>query len=72
MVTYSKTGEAVNRYPNGSARTYAKFAFTGLSADEKPIRVTDTVFIKNGSSFYEMDTGAVYLYDEENHVWLEQ
>lgn len=38
----------------------------GLSTDTKPVDVC------NGSSFYEMDTKKMYLFDEENKQWLEQ
>ena len=36
----------------------------GLSTDTKP-----TNDIPNGSSFLEMDTGNVYMWDEENEQW---
>lgn len=36
----------------------------GLSTDTKP-----TKDIPNGSSFLEMDTGNVYMWDEENEQW---
>lgn len=38
----------------------------GLSTDEKPKDC------KNASVFYEMDTKKMYLFDEQNHVWIEQ
>ena len=38
-----------------------------LSTDEKPIKD-----IPNGSSFYEMDTKKVFMFDEQNIRWLEQ
>lgn len=40
--------------------------FIGLSTDAKPLGVA------NASSFYEMDTKALYLFDAENGVWLKQ
>jgi hypothetical protein len=40
--------------------------FIGLSTDTKPMNVTNT------SSFYEMDTRKLFLYDGQNNVWLEQ
>lgn len=43
----------------------------GLSTDEKPIDVIDGVKIFNGSTFLEMDTSWVYIYDAENHRWLD-
>lgn len=42
--------------------------YYGLSTDTKP---TDD-YVPNASSFYEMDTGKVYLYDAENKVWIVQ
>lgn len=36
----------------------------GLSTDTKP-----TTDVPNGSSFLEMDTGNVYMWDEENEQW---
>lgn len=35
-----------------------------LSSDTKP-----TVGIQNGSICIEMDTGKIYFFDEDNHVW---
>ncbi len=49
-----------------------KFSFEGLSGDTKPTGSWDTVVIENGSTYYEIDTGKVYMYDEENELWIEQ
>ena len=38
----------------------------GLSTDDKPTAVG------NGSSFIEMDTGSVFLFDKANSEWHEQ
>lgn len=43
--------------------------FRGLSTDEKPITINETDSIANGSSYIEIDTGDVYLYDAENQEW---
>lgn len=43
----------------------------GLSTDTKPLKKIDGVEITNGSTFMEMDTCSVFMYDEENHRWLE-
>lgn len=40
--------------------------FIGLSTDTKPTNVPNT------SSFYEMDTKKMFLFDEQNGVWHEQ
>ena len=42
--------------------------YMGISTDTKPTLTAD----RNGSSFYEMDTKNVYLYDGETQVWLPQ
>lgn len=36
-----------------------------LSTDEKPIRFA------NGSQCFEMDTGKMFFFDEENGIWYE-
>ena len=38
----------------------------GLSTDTKPTNVG------NASTFYEMDTRKLFMFDEQNGVWLEQ
>lgn len=45
---------------------YGGYDMYGLSTDEKP---TD---VANASTFYEMDTATLYMYDEQNKVWLPQ
>ena len=40
--------------------------FWGLSTDEKPVNVP------NASTFYEMDTKALYMFDAQNGIWLAQ
>lgn len=42
----------------------------GLSTDEKPITIANGT-IENGSSFIEIDTGKVYLYNIESQSWIE-
>ena len=39
------------------------YEFRGLSTDEKPIER-----IGNGSIFIEIDTGKVFIFDEQNKV----
>ena len=41
----------------------------GLSTDTKPVNQS---WLENGSSFLEMDTGKVFVYDGENKEWIEQ
>ena len=39
----------------------------GLSTDSKP-----TVGIANGTIFYEMDSGSVYMFNEASGTWVLQ
>ena len=51
--------------PAGSAdTTMHSQQLRGLSTDTKP-----TTDVPNGSSFLEMDTGNVYMWDDENKQW---
>lgn len=42
----------------------------GLSTDTKPKTINGYV-IENGSSFIEIDTGKIYLYNETSEEWSE-
>lgn len=44
----------------------------GKSTDTKPTSTIDGVKIKNGSTFYEMDTQKVYMFDADASTWIEQ
>ena len=39
--------------------------WVGLSTDTKP-----ELHVSNGSTYFEMDTGKTYYYDEENSQWV--
>ena len=45
---------------------YTEQRYVCNSADTKP-----TTGVPNGSKLLEMDTGTVYVYDEENTTWQE-
>lgn len=62
MITLNKYADKTNR---------AWLELYGLSTDEKPIRKFENTFIGNASTYYEMDTKKSYIYDEENHRWLD-
>lgn len=63
MVTSAKTEFiAANRY---------RYQYVGLSTDAKPASTINAV-IANGSTFYEMDTADLHLYDEANTSWIKQ
>lgn len=53
------------RYGGKSTQNNAEFY--GLSSDTKP-----TENVPNASVFYEMDSKVLFLFDEENSVWLQQ
>ena len=42
----------------------AYYEFAGLSTDEK-----QTTNVATGSTFLEVDTGDVYMFDGENSIW---
>ena len=50
-------------------------ALTGLSTDEKPLESVEyhgvTYKVVNSSTFYEMDTKKITIFDEENQIWYE-
>ena len=43
------------------------YEFRGLSTDDK----SKIKNVTNGSIFFEIDTGKIYMYDEENVEWKE-
>ena len=47
-----------------------KFAFKGLSTDTKPTVSYQGTAIKNGSTFIELDTKALYFYDADSDSWV--
>lgn len=49
----------------------AQVELRGLSTDEKPTATTDGSPIENGSTFIEIDTGKIFMYDLENTQWKE-
>lgn len=46
------------------------FAFKGLQSDEKPTGSWEGTAIKNGSSFFEIDTQDVKFYDADTDSWV--
>ncbi len=70
MITVIKQGNAYNR---------RVISLEGSSTDPKPVEYfieTDSngvevarVYIENGSTFTEIDTGKLFMYDAENKVW---
>lgn len=62
MITLNKYGDKCNR---------VYLELYGLSTDTKPIEKFENVFIGNASTYYEMDSKKLFIYDEENHKWFE-
>lgn len=46
------------------------FELRGLSTDDKPTIIEDNP-VDNGSSFIEIDTGKLYLYNLDGKTWEE-
>lgn len=46
------------------------FAFKGLSSDSKPTGTWEGSIIKNGSSFFEIDTQNIKFYDQSSDAWV--
>lgn len=59
----------VSVYSYMGRRNSATLDIVGLSTDVKPLGKFENTPIINGSAFLEMDTGEIYLYDEENSKW---
>lgn len=59
----------LNKYSDRPNRAYLELY--GLSTDEKPIGMFNQVPIGNASTLLEMDTGAIFMYDEENAKWYQ-
>lgn len=59
----------INNVDDSSGKTV--LGFVGLSSDEKPVEKFYAEKIRNGSTFLEIDTTSVFMYDEENKVWKE-
>ena len=65
MITILKSNEQILKNGKGSA-----IEIRGLSTDTKPTTLNNEA-INNGSTFIEIDTGKIYLYDLENEEWKE-
>lgn len=76
MITWSVEidGKKYTMCPGGECRRAV--VYYGLSTDVKPVEG-----VKNSSVFYEMDKtvgsdgikrNRIFMFDEENHAWLEQ
>ena len=57
-------GTCTRNYADGTPCTV--YEMYGLSSDEKPTNVG------NASTFYEMNTKKLFMFDAQNKKWLEQ
>lgn len=48
---------------------YRRYEIYGKSSDFDLLPIKN---ITNGSTFYAMDTGKVYMFDEEAKIWIQQ
>ena len=60
MVTFTGVSKTNSDY---------QYDFEGLSTDEKPT-LADNPNMKNGSSFFELDTKKIYFWDATNETWV--
>ena len=63
----------INKIENTKIKTDGDYIFaelSGNSSDTKPTEIDDKK-IDNGSTYIEVDTGKIYLYDLENQEWNE-
>ena len=67
MVTVGKIERTLFE-PNGEEKVLVELR--GLSTDTKPTEL-DGQKIENGSTFIEIDTGKIYMYDLANEDWKE-
>ena len=44
--------------------------YTGLHTDNKPIYNEQSNPIPNGSTFFEIDTSEVYMFDIQSKTWI--
>ena len=58
------------KYDVSTSGNERELELIGLSTDTKPITL-DGKDIANGTTFIEIDTGKIYLYDAENEQWKE-
>lgn len=53
------------------SRNKEELSFVGLSTDIKPIEKFGSTVVINGSTFFEINTGKVFIFDESGKKWNE-
>lgn len=64
------TINSINNYKINPDDSYISAELRGLSTDTKPTEINDKK-IDNGSTFIEIDTGKIFMFDLENEQWKE-
>lgn len=64
MLTYFANGRRTNADCLCYDHQY-QIAIYGISSDEKPLHVP------NATTFFEMDTSKVFIFDKETQTWYE-
>lgn len=64
------TINSINNYKINPDDSYISAELRGLSTDTKPAEINDKK-IDNGSTFIEIDTGKIFMFDLENEQWKE-
>ena len=72
MISIISSTPAPYKIVDGVAKSRELFTLAGLSTDAKPVAEYKGILIRNGSTFIEIDTGKVYMYDEEGGKWSAQ
>lgn len=57
---------------HGVFSTAEPMSLYAKSTDDKPTVKFKGTKIENGSTLMEIDTGKIYIYDEEDAEWVEQ
>lgn len=65
MITYD-----VNQTVTDDNKWLYEINFKGLSTDQKPVRTYKNMPIGNGSTFLELDTMNISMYDGRNNRWV--
>lgn len=69
MISILSSKVTASKIVDGARKSREVLNFAGLSTDAKPTGTYGTTLISNGSTFIEMNTGYVYMYDESNSIW---
>ena len=69
MISILSSKVVSSKIVDGTRKSREILSLAGLSTDSKPTGTYGTTLIGNGSTYIEMNTGYVYMYDETNSIW---